>query len=745
MEKRFFIFISLICLQLTVSLHAQVSHGGQPLPLSMTKSINPAMYVDMPGFDLAEQLRIDSLNTSDLRSGYPFAYKFMTQYTPANSGIHFTTPDGTRIWRLGIRSANACSINIMFTEFELPEGARLFLYNADQTQVLGSFNYLNNSERGILPVSPVNGSELIIEYQEPAQAAFRGKLTVGEVNHGYRDFKAFNTPQPDQLSFSCMNALACYQEQTDDYKEIGRSVVLLIINGSVLCTGTLVNNTSADKKPYLLTASHCLNNSFTVINPDYEEVAGSIICFFNYNSPLCSTVMQGTEEMSTASAHYRAVNEKTDLALLELSETPPAYYQPYYAGWNAKDAGEAPYAGIHHPMGSVKRINFYDKTPALSNYYVNSFGFISNSFWQIDKWTVGATAGGSSGSPLFDAGNRIIGALTGGISNCNNPIKDYYYSITKSWKASEDPDKQLKYWLNPAGDQEKLSCDGHDPYETQPCYRISNISENGKKEFIEKAVLPSGNTDYLFGTNTLRTTEYAEKYQINGNALLYGTYIVNPAIKNAEGLKVEINVYNNVGGKPGSILHSEVFQPTILYKGQGFQQMPKPLTVDQESFIPFSQSVNVGNSFFIGYKIIAPPKTAYTVFSLKKGETTQNTAYIRYKNDWIPATSHPVLPYATSLFIDPVIQYQSETANEQIWDKQSVKIFVGAEKQTIHILLQETGEIANISLITMKGEILQKWTIREQQTTLPVGSVQPGLYIVQVFHNNKLYTQKIIF
>lgn len=74
------------------------------------------------------------------------------------------------------------SINVLFTEYELPEGAQLFLYNEDQTQILGSFNHLNNSELNLLRVSPIQGDRLIIEYQEPANASFQGRLTVGEVN-----------------------------------------------------------------------------------------------------------------------------------------------------------------------------------------------------------------------------------------------------------------------------------------------------------------------------------------------------------------------------------------------------------------------------------------------------------------------------------------------------------------------------------------------------------------------------------
>ena len=119
MIKDSIIYIGL-CLLLCVSGKAQISHGGQPLPLSATKSLTDEMFIQMPEFDLSEQLRLDSLEATDLRSGYRFAYKFMTDYTPDNSGIHFTLPDGTKVWRLGIRSRNALSINIMFSEYHLP-------------------------------------------------------------------------------------------------------------------------------------------------------------------------------------------------------------------------------------------------------------------------------------------------------------------------------------------------------------------------------------------------------------------------------------------------------------------------------------------------------------------------------------------------------------------------------------------------------------------------------------------------
>ncbi len=72
------------------NLKAQVSHGGRPLPLSLMRSTNGQMFKEMPPFDVQEELRIDSLNESDLRSGFRFAYKFITDYNRYNSGVTFT-------------------------------------------------------------------------------------------------------------------------------------------------------------------------------------------------------------------------------------------------------------------------------------------------------------------------------------------------------------------------------------------------------------------------------------------------------------------------------------------------------------------------------------------------------------------------------------------------------------------------------------------------------------------------------
>jgi hypothetical protein len=726
-----------------MSVQAQVSHGGRPLPVLMTKSFHTQRFEEMPAFDLEEELRRDALEQNELRGGYRFAYKFITDFKRSNSGTSFTLADGTRVWMLGIRSPGALSINVLFTEFELPEGAQLFLYNASRTQVLGAFNHLNHSPAGLLPVSPIRGEEIIIEYQEPARAAFPGRLTVGEVNHGYRNLYGYE-PGGDRSEYSCMPAPVCFDEDRD-YAHISRSTVLLTIDGLTACTGVMVNNTANDGKPYLLTASHCLNKDFSVKNPDYEAVAGRIICFFNYASPTCDTLMRGTEEMSVASALYRAVNEKSDMALLELAEAPPVYYQPYYAGWTIEENGGAPpYAGIHHPTASVKRVNIYEKNLSLKTFDIREIEFYRNAHWNVDRWNQGSTAEGSSGSPLFEAGNRLVGLLSGGRSTCNLPVDDYYYAFFKAWNPSENVEEQLKSWLDPSG-SDKQSLEGLDPYADNPCYRLSNIGGMRLQDSIQVTELPPPATGKLFGTNSLQTVEYAEEYRVNGNVRIEGVYLLTPSVTDAaSSLDVEITVYKG-DDKPQTLLHSEPFYPVyreISVIDSSLITTGKRLNREQESFIRFDKAVIASGAFYIGYKIKSPAASSFAVYNLPKGLSARNTAWIKNKGEWLSASAHPLLPFSTSLFLDPVIRYTSDVSNDTILPDHPVKIWVDALQRRLHLSYPPTPGAA-YRLYSTSGQIVQEESLSGSEAVISLSGIPSAVYIIQVRGNNLYHTQKV--
>lgn len=735
-----FVFFSVLLI--AGAAKAQISHGGKPLPYFSVRSMPYDLFEEMPPFDIEAEKRIDSLTQNNLRGGFRFAYKFMTDFTPANSGHTFTLADGTKVWRLGIRSAHAYSINVLFTEYELPEGAKLFLYSPDQSRVLGSFTHLNNSEFGLLPVSPIPGEEIIIEYQEPAGADFPGRLKVGEVNHAYRSLRG-TEPADTDSDFYCMPPVVCATDTTDKYNEIIRSVVLLIIDGTSLCSGALINNTSNDKTPYLLTASHCLNEQFTNPNPDYVKVASTIVSFFNYESPFCEPILRGTEELSMASAKFYAVNEQTDMALLGLMDIPPVYYRPYYAGWNITNSPSGPYTNIHHPLGSVKRINSNSAIELRS--HGGMPGFNKNSFWHVNKWDTGSTANGSSGSPLFDHENRVVGALTGGNSYCSSPKNDIFYALHTSWTAGKGDSTNLKPWLDPKGTGATV-CKGLDPYEAEQALKLSNVQASGYRELSEVAPLPLPETGHQFGVNSLQTTEYAECYTMDGEATLFGAYFVTPPIQNNDKLHVEVNVYSPSGNNsPGNSLYTTTFQPTYTNKqviNEDFQETPKPLNRAQESFIKFDTAVTVSDRFFIGYKITAFGKDSFTVYSLPPKSTTQNTAWVKHQNKWIENTKHPVKAYRSSLFISPVIQKKAIPIANTENPLATIGVFTDRIAKRITVKLPADMPHVNYELFSIDGKLIRNGTLTEDQNNLYLQ--RTGLFILGIYFKNKKQVTKIV-
>lgn len=692
----------------------------------------------MPPFDLQEQLLLDSMEYNGLRNSNRFAYKFITDFTPDNAGTTYTLADGTRVWRLGIRSKGAVSLNLLFTEYELPEGASLFIYDPEQKQVKGSFNSQNNSERQILPVAPVYGDEIIVEYQEPAHSSFHGKLRIGEVNHAYRALPKASEPASEPSSYSCILPLSCTLAEGDPYQKVGRSVVELIVDGTYYCTGSLINNLQEDGKPYLLTASHCLNEDFTLKNPDYEEIAGKIIAFFNYNSPTCESPMRGTEEMSMASAYYRAVNESTDMALLELTEIPPIYYRPYYAGWNATETPTGPYACIQHPGGATKRFSLTDQIK-LDNFSDSSLKLATMSFWHVPTWTQGCTAGGSSGSPLFDNNYQIIGALTGGHSYCNSPNNDYFYSLYYSWENAAENDRQLKHWLAP--NQTERLCDGLDPYANAPAFRLSHIIENGQYDQIEAP--QTSDSKYVFGLNG-EVREYAEKYSNSSTAIVYGCYLVTPGLSGRTVSDIDICLYTGKD-KPETLVAAQKFNPVYQYTNNGeIEETSKSLARSQEHFITWNTPVEIEGNFFIGYRI--NNETDFCTYAVKEGATTLNSAWIKQGEDWKEAPNVATVGYNTALFIDPVIRYQSDkTANEQLPVQEPIQVSCIRSEKSIHLVLPQNQPEALYCLVDSRGKIIDRQIIRESQTTWRYPNLPVGMYILSIQQGSQKYSRKIVF
>lgn len=162
---------------------------------------------------------------------------------------------------------------------------------------------------------------------------------------------------------------------------------------------------------------------------------------------LCVTVDLSKADPSPLTIEDLAISRTSSItdAILELTG--------YDSQWNT----------ITVDFGDVGKV-VCDKDSIKENEAGGRYFPSENSHWKVARWATGCTAGGSSGSPLFDSDNRIIGGLTGGASSCLNPVEDFFFSIQKSWSEPADSSKQLKYWLDPIGVTAR-SCNGMDPNE----------------------------------------------------------------------------------------------------------------------------------------------------------------------------------------------------------------------------------------------------------------------------------------
>ncbi len=440
---RFTLLFCAVCITLQVS--AQLSIGGKPVSFlypSIAERTVPV--VQMPDVDVPALLKEDEENMNGIEKPYRFGFEMAVQINPENAGVTDLLPGGDKLWRVAITSPGAKSINFIFSKYLLPEGAQLFIYNADKSEIIGAFTAANNQEDEQLGTTLVFGDMVIVEYYEPQNPAFHGQVEIGTVVHGYRSLAEPNAT--DERGFgasgSCNINVNC---PLGTGWESQRNSVAKIVNGGDWCTGALIGNTGGSPTPYFLTANHCYANSI-----------GTWVFWFNYQSSSCSNGSNPPYN-SISGSTLKARRANSDFCLLQLSSAPPGSFSPYYAGWDRSGAVPTNSTGIHHPSGDIKKIS-RDDNPATNG----SAGGWGADHWRV-YWDQGVTEGGSSGSPLFDQNQRIVGQLHGGASACGNSpanLWDEYGKVSDSWNGSS-ANKRLRDWLNPANNVTTM--DGYVP------------------------------------------------------------------------------------------------------------------------------------------------------------------------------------------------------------------------------------------------------------------------------------------
>jgi hypothetical protein len=473
----FFLFTSLIC-------YSQINQGGSPLSFENSGLLkSTVVFETLPKVDVEKLISEDAINDLNKEIPWRFGENIAVNYNPDNSGVWDILDNGDKLWRLGIRSAGAFTINLTFDKYHVPPGAKLFVYNEGKTQVIGAFTDFNNQEDKVFATTLVSGDAMIIEYFEPSASAFSGELNLNRVTHGYRD--AYSYAKAFGESGACNNNVNC--PEAAGWENQIRSACMLVSGGNGFCSGSLVNNTSNNGIPYVLTANHCYSDP------------SSWVFWYNWQSPTCANPGSSPAYNSMSGATLKARYTDSDFCLVQMNTAAPASYNVYYVGWNREDVAATSGVGIHHPAGDIKKIS-YVATPFISGTYS---GTPAGSHWQTN-WSDGVTEGGSSGSPIFDQNHRVVGQLHGGPSYCGaTQLWDFYGKFSMSWDQGTTPATRLKDWLDPTNTGE-ITHDGFDP--NLPVPTVATLPANPvtpTTATLNGTVNPNGHaTSYYFEWGT---------------------------------------------------------------------------------------------------------------------------------------------------------------------------------------------------------------------------------------------------
>jgi PKD repeat protein len=447
--KLTFVIFTINC---TLPSPAQISEGGTPPGLTFSHLRSSGQtYEAAVDFDvnalLAEDEELEAL-------GIPprCARIIPANLTTENSGQWFTLPDGQHIWTLEIHAPDALAIMLYYNQFILPEGGRLFLYDADHSKILGAYTHRTNSKKAEFATEFVPGDRIILEYVAPDKTILP-QINISGIAYGYNHLN-FSTGNNLSLrsrwnSESCMINVNCPEgaEWQDQKKGVARMVTPTGGGYVSLCSGTLINNTLRDFDPLFLSAHHC-----------FEDMSASTldqtIYYFNYEYSGCNNL--GTDPNCPTMVGAQLLVDlpiagSSDGALLRLNDPVPTHYDVYFNGWDRRNTPPTSGVNIHHPAGDVKKISTYESSGASVTWNGSGATGASNAHWNVHFSATesghSVTEGGSSGSPLFNQNKLVVGSLTGGNSSCSYKNGDNLYG--KLWYHWDRGAQKMSTYLDP--------------------------------------------------------------------------------------------------------------------------------------------------------------------------------------------------------------------------------------------------------------------------------------------------------
>lgn len=511
---------------------AQTSYGGSPIGLqksflssSKNQSISTTSIGDVDSDALLQEDRIKGLNR--------FATSTEVSLNLDRGGAWTDLSNGDKLWRAKLKSSNALGVSVLFKNFRLAEGAKLFVYSPNGSQIKGSYTHLNNKDSGMFMAGIIKGSEAIIEYYEPAAVSGMGYFEIYKAFKVY-DAVALNVDLPStqgklgakdfgdasdcHINSNCPEA-ADWQE----YKKGVTRITMVFEEAMGFCSGTLMNNVREDNKPYILSAFHCAQGA---PNPIYAHWQFD----FNYESSTCDNPTTEPVAQSVQGCEYRSGREESDFLLIELDEAIPNNFDVRYHGWDRSENEPDTAIMLHHPLGDIMKYSFSEGDIRVFNNSINwDIGVTTPPDHHfVTNYKQGAYETGSSGAAFINQDGHVIGQLNGGVINCAN-AKAYYGRLFQSWSNSTTSNS-LQPFLDP--DNSGVMTIDAKTVEVPEGITISGIVQSVLDVPMESVTVRlSGDA------NEMTTTDVDGKFTF-ANIPMMGNYVVTPdkATKHFDGV-----------------------------------------------------------------------------------------------------------------------------------------------------------------------------------------------------------------
>jgi V8-like Glu-specific endopeptidase len=414
--------------------------------VEITVNVSEEELAEMDSFECENCAKSQKLRVGLVKAvGTKISFPSLDSLTP--------TRDGGFVWTGMVESPGATALRLHFTNFNLPDNVVVYVYGING-EAFGPYAGLGYTGSGDFWSHTITGPVTYVQVRTfgpvPEQELKSVSFTIegaGYLSEKFLiPFYQFKKSTIENLSSAashcpdnapCVEDASCYSGGAiNDAKKAVAYMEWISGAWIYMCSGGLIaDSDSSTQIPYFLTANHCISR---------DKDATNLECYFTYATSSCGgTCGDPGSFPRTIGAAILDSSRNGDHTLMQLQQNPPA--GSVFMGWTNQPVANSD--GTH-----LFRISHPSGMPQAYSEHVVDTQFGSCQGMPIGEFiysqdVIGATEGGSSGSPVMNMGGQIVGQLYGAcgytLETCDsveNRTVDgafaFYYDSVAPWLGS---------------------------------------------------------------------------------------------------------------------------------------------------------------------------------------------------------------------------------------------------------------------------------------------------------------------